>query len=239
MDGEEASLFVLTDGEVAVLLPSAQDHKRAFDSDAGPNTGGMGAYSPAPVVTDQIAQAAMDQIVLPTIREMARRGTPYSGVLYVGLMIGPDGPRLVEYNARFGDPECQVLMMRLQSDIVPALMGCASGALGDCQLAWSDDPALTVVMAADGYPGGYAKGEPIGGLDRANAVQDVVVFHAGTRHAGETVVSNGGRVLNVTAHGQSVGEARDRAYRAVDQIDWPGGFCRRDIAWRALARRGA
>jgi phosphoribosylamine--glycine ligase len=239
MEGEEASLFALCDGEHALALAGAQDHKRAFDGDRGPNTGGMGAYSPAPVLDAAMIERAMQDIVLPTVRGLAADGVPYRGVLYAGLMIGPKGPRLVEYNCRFGDPECQVLMMRLKSDIVPALMACAEGGLGHFDLRWADDAALTVVMAAKGYPDAYEKGSEIRNLDAAGKVEGVQIFHAGTRFGpdGKRVLANGGRVLNVTAMAPTVEEARSRAYRAVDLIDWPQGFCRRDIAWRAVARR--
>lgn len=234
MAGEEASYFVLTDGEAVLPLPTAQDHKRAYDGDEGPNTGGMGAYSPAPVLTEELQRRAMDEIVLPIIRELARRGMRYRGVLYAGLMIGDQGPRLVEINARFGDPECQPLMLRLNSDILPALMACDGDNLSDIALEWSPDPALSVVMATKGYPGSYEKGEMIGGLDSAGDVEGVTVFHAGTRTGVNGVEAAGGRVLNVTATGDSVKQARDRAYQAVNRIDWPGGFCRADIAWRIL-----
>ncbi|MCL5778034.1 phosphoribosylamine--glycine ligase [Limibaculum sp. FT325] len=239
MTGEEASLFVLSDGETVLPLAGAQDHKRAFDGDEGPNTGGMGAYSPAPVLTPEVEEKALARIVRPVIAEMARRGTPYRGVLYAGLMIEAGEPRLVEFNVRFGDPEAQVLMLRLASDFVPALMACATGGLADVTLDWRAEPALTVVMAAKGYPGSYARGSEIRGLEAAAAVEGVTVFHAGTRADGGRVLANGGRVLNVSATGATVAEARARAYRAVDLIDWPDGFCRRDIAWRALARDGA
>ena len=234
MDGEEASFFVLTDGETVLPLATAQDHKRAYDGDEGPNTGGMGAYSPAPVMTPEIKQMALDRIVRPSIAEMARRGTPFQGVLYAGLMIDASGPRLVEYNVRFGDPECQVLMLRLASDLVPALQACAEGGLDNVGLDWRPDPALTVVMAAEGYPGDYRKGDSIGGLEAADDVEGVTVFHAGTQAGAGGIEAHGGRVLNVSAIGASVAEARVRAYDAVDRIDWPGGFVRRDIAWRAL-----
>ncbi|MEO1331691.1 MAG: phosphoribosylamine--glycine ligase, partial [Pseudomonadota bacterium] len=209
LTGEEASLFALSDGETVRLLAGAQDHKRLGDGDQGPNTGGMGAYSPAPVLTEAVAERAMAAIVRPTIAEMARRGTPYRGVLYAGLMIEDGAPTLIEYNARFGDPEAQVLMRRLESDLVPALLACservgaaaAAPRLDAVALDWSADPAITVVMAAEGYPGGYAKGAPIGGLDGAASVDGVTVFHAGTKQEGGAVVSNGGRVLNVTAAG--------------------------------------
>ncbi len=236
MAGEEASLFVLCDGENVLALPSAQDHKRAYDGDTGPNTGGMGAYSPAPVLTDDVERRAMDEIVRPVIAEMAKRGTPYRGVLYAGLMIEDGTPRLVEFNVRFGDPECQVLMLRLASDILPALRACAAGKLGEVGLDWTDGSAITVVMAARGYPGSYEKGTPIANLDAAAAVDGVEVFHAGTSSDGETTRATGGRVLNVSASGATLREARDRAYRAVGVIDWPGGFNRTDIGWRALAR---
>ncbi len=237
MEGEEASFFVLTDGERVLPLASAQDHKRAFDGDTGPNTGGMGAYSPAPVMTPEIERRALDEIVRPTIAEMARRGTPYRGVLYAGLMIGAEGPRLIEYNVRFGDPECQALMLRLGSDFVPALAavaGMAGGDLSGVTLDWDPSPSITVVMAARGYPGDYEKGQPIRGLDAAAAVEGVTVFHAGTRAGPEGVEAAGGRVLNVSATGPTLAEARARAYAALDRIDWAGGFCRRDIGWRAL-----
>jgi len=236
MDGEEASFFVLTDGKTVLPLASAQDHKRAFDGDAGPNTGGMGAYSPAPAMTAEIEAAALERIVRPAIAEMARRGAPYVGVLYAGLMIDASGPRLVEYNVRFGDPECQALMLRLASDIVPALMACAVGDLAEIRLDWRSDPAMTVVMAATGYPGSYDKGTPIRGLDAAGRIEGATVFHAGTRAGAQGIEAAGGRVLNVSAHGRDLAEARARAYAAVDAIDWPGGFCRRDIGWRSLAR---
>jgi len=234
--GEEASFFVLTDGATVLPLATAQDHKRAFDGDQGPNTGGMGAYSPAPVMTAEMERRALDEIVRPCIAEMARRGTPYRGVLYAGLMIDEKGPRLVEYNVRFGDPECQVLMLRLGSDIVPALLACAEGGLDEVALEWREAPALTVVMAAEGYPGSYEKGTEIRGLEAAGAVEGVTVFHAGTKAADGRILASGGRVLNVSVTGCDVAEARDRAYAAVDLIDWPEGFCRRDIAWRALER---
>ncbi|WIM12298.1 phosphoribosylamine--glycine ligase [Enhydrobacter sp.] len=239
MEGEEASLFALCDGEHALALAGAQDHKRAFDGDKGPNTGGMGAYSPAPVLDAAMVERAMREIVLPTVRGLAADGAPYKGVLYAGLMIGPEGPRLVEYNCRFGDPECQVLMMRLKSDIVPALLACAEGGLGHFDLRWANDAALTVVMAAKGYPDAYEKGSEIRNLDAAGEVEGVQIFHAGTRFGpdGKRVLANGGRVLNVTAMAPTVEDARSRAYRAVDLIDWPQGFCRRDIAWRAVTRR--
>jgi phosphoribosylamine--glycine ligase len=236
MAGEEASFFVLSDGKTCLPLATAQDHKRAFDGDKGPNTGGMGAYSPAPVMTPALKARAMAEIVQPVIDEMARRGTPYQGVLYAGLMIENGAARLVEFNARFGDPECQALMMRLGSDLVPALLACAEGRLAGASLTWLDAPAITVVVAAAGYPGAYAKGAPIRGLTEAAADVDVEIFHAGTKLVGDEVVSNGGRVLSVTARGATLAEARDKAYAAVACLDWPGGFHRTDIGWRALTR---
>jgi phosphoribosylamine--glycine ligase len=239
LQGEEASFFALCDGETALALASAQDHKRAFDGDRGPNTGGMGAYSPAPVMSAEMSRRAMDEIVLPTVRAMAVMGTPYKGVLYAGLMITAEGPALIEYNVRFGDPECQVLVLRLMSDLVPALLACCDGMLGNFDLRWYRDAALTVVMAAKGYPGDYAKGSPIEGLAEAAAVEGVEIFHAGTREDGGRILANGGRVLDVCALGTSVAEAQQRAYRAVDRIRWSGGFCRRDIGFRAVQREEA
>jgi phosphoribosylamine---glycine ligase len=234
--GEEASYFVLTDGTHALPLVAAQDHKRVGDGEKGPNTGGMGAYSPAPVMTPQITQRTMEEIIWPTIRGMATRGAPFKGVLYAGLMITAGGPKLIEYNARFGDPETQVLMLRLKSDLLPALVATADGVLEHFNLRWHDEAALTVVMAANGYPGEYAKGSEIRGLDAARAVEGVEIFHAGTIQEGPRLLATGGRVLNVTARGKTVSEAQQRAYRAIAKIDWPGGFCRSDIGWRALDR---
>jgi len=233
MEGEEVSLFALSDGEHVLPLVGAQDHKRAFDGDKGPNTGGMGAYSPVPILDQAMFDRAMREIVLPTVKAMKDEGTPFKGVLYAGLMIGRSGPRLVEYNCRFGDPECQVLMMRLKSDIVPALMACADGGLKHFDLRWATSAALTVILATRGYPEGYPKGSEIRGLDAASKVEGVEIFHAGTKAAGSRILANGGRVLNVTAMAPTVQEARERAYKAVALIDWPEGFCRRDIAWRA------
>jgi phosphoribosylamine--glycine ligase len=237
--GEEMSFFALCDGEHALPMIGAQDHKRAFDGDKGPNTGGMGAYSPAPIFDAAMQKRTMDEIILPTVRGMAEAGTPFKGVLYAGMMITAGGPKLFEYNCRFGDPECQVMMMRLKSDLVPALIACADGGLKHFDLRWSNDSALTVVMAAKGYPDAYQKGTEIRGLDAAGKVEGVQIFHAGTKFGpdGRRVLSNGGRVLNVTAMAPTVQEARNRAYRAVDLIDWPEGFCRRDIAWRAIGSR--
>ena len=234
MSGEEASFFILTDGVTALPIGTAQDHKRAFDGDQGPNTGGMGAYSPAPVLTDAIAARAMAEIVEPTIREMARRGTPYQGVLYAGLMIKDGRARLVEFNARFGDPECQVLMMRLGAQALDLMLACAEGRLAQARVNWAEDHALSVVMAARGYPAAYDKGSAINGLEALPENSFHMVFHAGTVEGHGQITANGGRVLNVTARGATLAEARARAYAMVDRIDWPGGFCRRDIGWRAL-----
>jgi len=234
--GEEASFFVLSDGENAVPLATAQDHKRAFDGDGGPNTGGMGAVSPAAVMTPALERRALDEIVLPTLSAMKAMGAPYKGVLYAGLMITGEGPKLIEYNVRFGDPECQVLMLRLMSDLVPALIAARDGMLKNFALRWFPEVALTVVMAAKGYPGDYAKGLLIGGLGEAEKIDGVEVFHAGTRKENGCILANGGRVLDVTAGGKTFAEARARAYAAVDKIVWPEGFCRRDIGARAVER---
>jgi len=235
MPGEEASFFVLCDGTDVLAVGTAQDHKRVGDGDTGPNTGGMGAYSPAPVLTDAVAARAMEEIVRPTVAEMARRGTPYQGVLYAGLMIEEGRPRLVEYNVRFGDPECQVLMMRLGAQALDLILACAEGRLAQARVNWADDHALTVVLAAKGYPGDYAKGSGIGGLEALAEDSGHMVFHAGTAVRDGRIVAAGGRVLNVTARGATLAEAAARAYGMVDRIDWPEGFCRRDIGWRALA----
>jgi phosphoribosylamine---glycine ligase len=234
--GEEASFFALVDGAHALPLVAAQDHKRAFDGEQGPNTGGMGAYSPAPVMTADITRRTMEEIVWPTVKGMATRGTPFKGVLFAGLMITDAGPKLIEYNVRFGDPECQVLMLRLKSDLLAALIATADGVLKTFDLRWHDDTALTVVMAAKGYPGDYAKGGEIRGLDAAEAVEGVEIFHAGTIREGDRLIAAGGRVLSIAARGRTVAEAQGRAYRAIAKIDWPGGFCRSDIGWRALQR---
>jgi len=234
MDGEEVSLFALSDGEHVLPLVGAQDHKRAFDGDKGPNTGGMGAYSPVPILDPAMFDRSMREIVLPTVKALKDEGMPFKGVLFAGLMIGKSGPRLVEYNCRFGDPETQVLMMRLKSDIVPALIACADGGLSHFDLRWTDETALTVILATKGYPDNYPKGSEIQGLEAASQVPGVQIFHAGTKRDGQRLLANGGRVLNVTAMARTVQEARERAYRAVDLIDWPEGFCRRDIAWRAI-----
>ena len=234
MEGEEASLFVLCDGKDVLAIGTAQDHKRVGDGDTGPNTGGMGAYSPAPVLSDAVLAQAMDEIVKPTVAEMARRGTPFQGVLYAGLMIRDGRARLVEYNVRFGDPECQVLMMRLGAQAFDLIHACAEGRLADCRVNWAEDHALTVVMAAEGYPGSHAKGSQIRGLEELPEDASHMVFHAGTAARDGSIVASGGRVLNVTARGESLREAHEKAYAMVDAIDWPGGFCRRDIGWRAL-----
>ncbi|GHA55014.1 phosphoribosylamine--glycine ligase [Amylibacter ulvae] len=234
MEGEEASFFILSDGKNILPIGTAQDHKRAFDGDQGPNTGGMGAYSPAPVMTDTVTQKALVEIVQPTVDEMARRGTPYQGVLYAGFMIKDGQPRLVEYNVRFGDPECQVLMMRLGAQALDAMLACAKGQLDQFQINWADDHALTIVMAANGYPGSYAKGSEIKGLDGLNNETTLHVFHAGTKSDGTTILANGGRVLNITARGETLQSARDAAYETIAKIDWPDGFYRKDIGWRAL-----
>lgn len=234
LEGEEASIFVLCDGERMLPLASAQDHKRVGEGDSGPNTGGMGAYSPAPVVSETVLQRTLDEIVAPTLKTLAARGTPYRGVLYAGLMINADGPKLIEYNCRFGDPECQVLMMRMQSDLLPLLLASATGSLEGSTIDWHDAPALTVVMAANGYPGSYRKGSVISGLEFLSDQDDVMVFHAGTRQRDGRIIADGGRVLAVTARADTIAAARQRAYQTVDSIDWPDGFCRRDIGWRAV-----
>jgi len=236
MIGEEASFFALCDGEHALPLATAQDHKRAFDGDKGPNTGGMGAYSPAPVMTEAMCTRVMEEMIKPTLRALKEMGCPYKGVLYAGVMITKDGPKLVEYNARFGDPECQVLMLRMMSDILPALLASADGQLKNFSLRWYDEAALTVIMATKGYPGDYGKRSVIEGLDEAAKVEGVEIFHAGTAMKDGRIVANGGRVLNVCALGKTVTEAQARAYQAVDRIKWPEGFCRRDIGWQAVKR---
>jgi phosphoribosylamine--glycine ligase len=239
LEGEEVSFFALVDGQNILPLASAQDHKRVGEGETGPNTGGMGAYSPAPALTPALQDRVMREIIEPTVRAMADEGQPYKGVLYAGLMITEDGPMLIEYNVRFGDPECQVLCLRLKSDLLPALLATCDGVLDSLDLRWHDEVAMTVVMAAQGYPGSYRKGSEIRGVDKAGALEKVVVFHAGTKAGapGGPLLSNGGRVLNVSALGRTLAEAKTRAYAAVDLIDWPEGFCRRDIGWRALARQ--
>jgi phosphoribosylamine--glycine ligase len=236
LTGEEASFFALCDGATAIALTTAQDHKRAFDGDQGPNTGGMGAYSPAPNIDAAMSARVMAEIITPTLRAMQAMGAPYKGVLYAGLMITADGPKLIEYNARFGDPETQVLMLRLMSDLVPALLASRDGQLKSFDLRWYPDPALTVVMAARGYPGEYARGSVIEGLDDAAKVEGVEIFHAGTKADGDRILANGGRVLDVSAIGKTVREAQARAYEAIARIRWPEGFYRHDIGWRAVER---
>lgn len=236
LEGEEASFFALTDGINILPLVGAQDHKRVGDGDTGLNTGGMGAYSPAPIMDEAMTQKVMDTIIRPTVAAMKDRGAPFKGVLYAGLMISGGAPKLIEYNVRFGDPECQVLMVRLQSDLLPALMACHDGTLDTVELSWSDESAMTVVMATEGYPGAYQKGSEIRGLDAAGSDQNVTIFHAGTKKTGTKLTASGGRVLNVTALGATIGEARARAYEAIGKVDWPEGFNRSDIGWRALKR---
>ena len=236
MIGEEASFFAICDGTHALALASAQDHKRVGDGDTGPNTGGMGAYSPAPVMTPAMEARVMAEIIRPTLAGMAKRGMPFKGVLFAGLMITAQGPRLIEYNVRFGDPECEVLMPRLKSDIVPALLAACDGVLDSFDLRWSDQAALTVVLAARGYPAKPETGSIIRGLEKAEALDDVLVFHAGTKQTATDIVASGGRVLNMVGLGKTVAEAQARAYAAVDAVDWPEGFCRRDIGWQAVKR---
>ena len=235
LEGEEASFFVLCDGEAILPLATAQDHKRAFDGDMGPNTGGMGAYSPAPVMTPDITRRVIAEIIEPTVRGLKARGTPYQGVLYAGLMLTADGPRLIEYNARFGDPETQVLMPRLKSDLLELLHATATGRLAGHRAEWRDETALTVVLATTGYPGAYSKGSEIRGADDHDA-DDLIVFHAGTKRDGGRLLANGGRVLNVTALGATVAAAKERADAVAAQIDWPEGFHRHDIGWREILR---
>jgi phosphoribosylamine---glycine ligase len=238
LEGEEVSFFALVDGKRALPLASAQDHKRVGDGDTGPNTGGMGAYSPAPALNAELETRVMETIVLPTVHAMRDEGRPYKGVLYAGLILTKDGPHVIEYNCRFGDPECQVLLPRLKSDLLPALIAARDGELEDFDLRWRDEVALCVVVAAKGYPGSPVKGTEIRGLDgAAGADTSVKIFHAGTKRVGDKIIADGGRVLNVVARGRSVREAQKRAYAVVDKIDWPQGFCRRDIGWRAIGRR--
>jgi phosphoribosylamine---glycine ligase len=235
--GEEASFFALCDGTRAIPLAGAQDHKQVHDGDHGPNTGGMGAYTPAPILDDAMQKRVMDEIITPTVEAMAREGKPYKGVLFAGLMIGEDGPKVIEFNCRFGDPECQPIMARLQSDALEMLLAAAEGKLDKIKLKWDSRVALTVVMAAEGYPGTYIKGSEIKGVADADALKDVVVFHAGTMLGDDgALLANGGRVLGVTALGDTVEAAQTLAYNGVDLIDWPKGFCRRDIGWRAVGR---
>lgn len=235
LEGEEASVFALCDGTDVVLLPSAQDHKRVWDGDRGPNTGGMGAYSPAPVMTAEMTARVRDEIILPSVKRMAELGTPFTGVLFAGIMVTNEGPKLIEYNVRFGDPECQVLMLRLKSDLLELLVATAKGELASQTPEFSDEVALTVVMATKGYPVDVPKGSEIKGAEGLDG-PDLKVFHAGTVRRDGKLLANGGRVLNVTALGQTVAEAQAKAYAAIDRIDWPEGFCRRDIGWRAVER---
>jgi len=237
LQGEEASFFALCDGETAIPFSTAQDHKRAFDGDQGPNTGGMGAYSPAPNIDAAMNARVMDEIIEPTLRAMRALGAPYKGVLYAGLMITSEGPKLIEYNVRFGDPECQVLMLRLMSDLVPALLASRDGMLKSFDLRWYPEAAVTVVMATKGYPGAYGRGSVIEGLDDAAAVEGVEIFHAGTKAEGGRILANGGRVLDVCGLGATVREAQARAYQAISRIRWPEGFYRHDIGWRAIERQ--
>ncbi|MEE8206655.1 MAG: phosphoribosylamine--glycine ligase [Nitrospinaceae bacterium] len=234
LEGQEVSLLAFTDGTAVLPMEAAQDHKAVFDGDSGPNTGGMGAYSPAPMFTPELKQQVIDQIIVPAVNGMRADGIPYQGVLYAGLMITPEGPKTLEFNARFGDPETQPLMMRMQSDIVPIMEACADGTLESCSLEWNPESAVCVVMASEGYPGSYEKGRPIRGLDQANSLPGVTVFHAGTKQAGDDVVTNGGRVLGVTALGGNVQKAIEKAYQAVGKIQWPGAHFRKDIGQKAL-----
>ncbi|NIH76704.1 phosphoribosylamine--glycine ligase [Brucella anthropi] len=236
LDGEEASFFCICDGKTALPLGSAQDHKRVGDGDTGPNTGGMGAYAPAPVMTPEIVERTMRELIEPTMRGMAEIGAPFSGILFLGLMIGKDGPKLIEYNTRFGDPECQVLMMRLNSDLLALINAAVDGKLDEVSLDWKDQPALTVVMAAEGYPSNVKKGSVIRDLDKLEGIDGVKLFHAGTAEKDGSIVASGGRVLNITAIADTVAEAQVRAYEAVKLIDWPEGFYRSDIGWRAVER---
>jgi phosphoribosylamine--glycine ligase len=238
LNGEEASLFALVDGETAVVLATAQDHKRAGEGDTGPNTGGMGAYSPAPVLTAELEQLAMDEIVLPTVRALADAGTPFSGVLYAGLMLTAEGPKLIEYNVRFGDPECEAIMPRIEGDFAELLHAVATGRLSEMKLKLSEHSAVTVIVAAHGYPGTPASGGLIREIEAAEQIPGVTVFHAGTARSGDDLVAKGGRVLAITAVADSFANARARAYRAVDQIDFADGFHRRDIGWREVQRLG-
>jgi phosphoribosylamine--glycine ligase len=234
MEGEEASFFILSDGKNILPIGTAQDHKRVFDGDTGPNTGGMGAYSPAPIMTKDVTSKAISQIIQPTIDEMAKRGIPYQGVLYAGFMIKDGEPKLVEYNVRFGDPECQALMMRLGAQALDAMLACAKGELNNYKLNWADDHALTIVYAAKGYPGTYEKGSNILGLDTISESTNIQVFHAGTKEEENNIIATGGRVLNITARGSSLKEAHRLAYEAIEKIHWENGFYRNDIGWRAL-----
>jgi phosphoribosylamine--glycine ligase len=235
LEGEEASFFALSDGKTVIPFGTAQDHKRAFDGDEGPNTGGMGAYSPATIVDEAMGERVMAEIIRPTIATLASRGISYRGVLFAGLMIDSTGPKLIEYNVRFGDPECQALMMRLKDDLLTILNAAVDGVLDQIGVRWRDEAALTVVMAAKGYPGAYQRGSEIRNIEQAASLPDVEIFHAGTRRSDGHILADGGRVLGITARGKTIAEAQSRAYEAVDRIDWPEGFCRRDIGWRAVS----
>ncbi len=234
--GEEASFFVISDGDYAMEFPTAQDHKCAYEGDTGPNTGGMGAYSPAPVMTKDMCQRTMDEIILPTLKGMKAEGMPFKGVLFAGLMITSEGPKLIEYNVRFGDPECQVQMARLRSDLLPVMLASSDGKLERMVNRFDERPAITIVMATKGYPGDYDSGSEIKGLEEAANDPDVMIFHAGTKNEDGRILATGGRVLNITALGDTVSQARDKAYAAIDKIDWPQGFYRKDIGWRAVER---
>ncbi len=234
LEGEEASFFVLCDGETALPVGTAQDHKRAYDGDEGPNTGGMGAYSPAPVMSDAIVEKTMEEIIKPSMAEMARRGTPFQGVLFAGLMVKDGQPKLIEYNVRFGDPECQCLMLRLGAQALDLMLAAAEGRLNEMSVNWADDHAMTVVMAANGYPGSYEKGTVINGLDALPETSFEMCFHAGTKREAGQFLATGGRVIALTARGTSLQEAHAKAYAMVDAVDWPEGFNRSDIGWRAL-----
>ena len=234
MEGEEASLFVLVDGETILPIGTAQDHKRVGDGDTGLNTGGMGAYSPAPILNEEVLKKTVERIIRPTMREMVRRGMPFTGVLYAGLMIHDSDPRLVEYNVRFGDPECQVIMMRLGGQILDALLSTANGELSDVKINWAEDHSITVVMASNGYPGSYKKGTQINGLANLPSDSNSICFHAGTMEKNGKIVANGGRVLNITTRAETLIEAQKSAYEMIANIDWPEGFYRKDIGWRAL-----
>ncbi len=239
LTGEEASFLAFTDGEIVLPMVSSQDHKRIFDNDLGPNTGGMGAYSPAPVVTEEVHRKIVEGIMIPTIRGMAAHGRPYRGVLYGGLMIKDGEPYVLEFNARFGDPEAQPTLVRMKSDVVPILMACVDGTLKGREIEWDTRDAVCVVMSSKGYPGTYEKGKVIEGLDEAASLADVVIFHAGTAFGGEEIVTNGGRVLGVTALGDGIAQAIDKAYQAVERVRWEGAHYRKDIGKKALARLGA
>jgi len=233
LTGEELSFFVLVDGKTALPLTGAQDHKAVGEGDIGPNTGGMGAYSPAPILTESLQTEIMNNIIYPTVTGMAKEGIPFKGILYAGLMLTEEGPKLLEYNVRFGDPECQVLMLRLRSDILPALLASNDGVLNTFNLRWYNNVAITVVMAANGYPGYYKTDSEIRGLENISS-NEAIIFHAGTKTENNKLLANGGRVLNVCACGDTILEAKVKAYAAIDKIDWPQGFCRRDIGWRVI-----